>query len=56
MIVNNELKRIRKKAVMAKFKILSQHLPEGTEEYHKTSARIVCVPGTSQIQIRRVSA
>jgi hypothetical protein len=35
MIVNNELKRMWKEVVMAKFKVLSQHLPVGTEENHE---------------------
>jgi hypothetical protein len=35
MTVNNELERMWKEAVMAKFKVLSQHLPGRTEENHK---------------------
>jgi hypothetical protein len=31
----HRLERIRKEAVVAKFKILSQHLPEGTEENYE---------------------
>jgi hypothetical protein len=35
MIVNNELERMRKEVVMAEFKVLSRHLPGGTEENHE---------------------
>jgi hypothetical protein len=34
MIVNNELESMRKEVVVAKFKVLSQHLPGGAEENH----------------------
>jgi hypothetical protein len=37
--MNNELERIWKKAAVAKCKVLSQHLPEDTEETRKTSVR-----------------
>jgi hypothetical protein len=33
--VNDEMERIRKEAVMAQFKALSQHLLGGNEEEHK---------------------
>jgi hypothetical protein len=35
--VNDELERIWKEAVVAKVKVLSQHLPGGTEESHEKS-------------------
>jgi hypothetical protein len=35
MIVNNELERMWKEAVMASFKVLSKHLPGGPEEKHE---------------------
>jgi hypothetical protein len=34
-LINNELERILKEVVMARFKILSQHMPGGPEEYHE---------------------
>jgi hypothetical protein len=33
--MNNELERVWKEVVVAKFKILFQHLPGGTEENHE---------------------
>jgi hypothetical protein len=42
MIVNDELARVWKEAIMACFKALSQHFSTGTEKYYeKTSDRIV---------------
>jgi hypothetical protein len=35
MIVNNELESMWKEAVMAQFKVLSRHLPGGTDEIHE---------------------
>jgi hypothetical protein len=35
MIVNDELEKIWKEAVMTKFKVLSWYLPGGSEENHK---------------------
>jgi hypothetical protein len=35
MIMNNNLERIWKEAVLAQFKVLSRHLPGSTEENHK---------------------
>jgi hypothetical protein len=41
----NELERIWKEAVMARFKVLRQHLPEGTNKSHKKKLpTIVGVP------------
>jgi hypothetical protein len=37
MIVNNELERKWKEAVVAQFKVLSRHLPGGTKENHEKS-------------------
>jgi hypothetical protein len=34
MILNNELERMWKEAVVAQFNVLSHHLLGGTEEYH----------------------
>jgi hypothetical protein len=34
-LINNELERMWKEAIVAKFKVLSRHLPGGTEENHK---------------------
>jgi hypothetical protein len=34
-MVNDELKRMWKKAFVAQFKVLSQHLPRGTEKNHE---------------------
>jgi hypothetical protein len=34
--MNNELESIRKRAVVAQFKTLSQNLPDGTDENHDT--------------------
>jgi hypothetical protein len=39
-LVNNELERIWKNAVVVYFKVLSQHLPGGTEYNHKVPASI----------------
>jgi hypothetical protein len=33
--MNDELERMWNEGVVAHFKVLSQHLPEGTEENHK---------------------
>jgi hypothetical protein len=33
--MNNKLKRIQKEAAVAKFKVLSRHLPGGTKENHE---------------------
>jgi hypothetical protein len=33
--VNGELEKIKKEVVRAKFKVISRHLPGGTEEIHK---------------------
>jgi hypothetical protein len=33
--MNNELERIWKEVVMVEFKVLSQHVPGGTEEDHE---------------------
>jgi hypothetical protein len=35
--MNDELERIWKEAAVAKVKVLSQHLPGGTEESHEKS-------------------
>jgi hypothetical protein len=35
MLVNNEIERIQRKAVIDLFKILSQDLPGGAEENHR---------------------
>jgi hypothetical protein len=35
MIVNNELERMWKETVVAQFKVLSRHLPGGTEGNHE---------------------
>jgi hypothetical protein len=44
MIANNELERIWKEEVIAKFEILFQHWPEKTEQIHEnTSLRIIDV-------------
>ena len=39
--VNNEMERIRMKELYPIFKILSQHLPGGTEEYHEPAKYLV---------------
>jgi hypothetical protein len=44
MIINNELERIWKEAVVALFELLSQHLLGRTEKILKTSHRIASVP------------
>jgi hypothetical protein len=36
--MNNELERIWKEAVMSYLKVLSDHLPGGTEETHKRAS------------------
>jgi hypothetical protein len=36
VVVNTELERTCNEAVVAEFEVLSQHLPAGTEEDHKT--------------------
>jgi hypothetical protein len=45
--MNNELERIWKEAVVASYKVLSQHLPGGTEKIHETPVRLaglrVCI-------------
>jgi hypothetical protein len=35
--MNDFMGRMCKEAVMVKFEILSQHVPESTEEYHKNT-------------------
>jgi hypothetical protein len=35
--MNNKLERMQKEVVMDEFKLLSQHLPGGTEEHHENS-------------------
>jgi hypothetical protein len=35
-LINNKLERTWKEAVIAQFKVLTQHLPGETEENHKT--------------------
>jgi hypothetical protein len=58
MIVNNELERMWKEAVVAKFMVLSRHLPGGTKENHEKpqSGQPVSGPriehGTSRIRSR----
>jgi hypothetical protein len=44
MIVNDELERMWKEVVVACFKVLPQHLPEGTEENHSKIGRMYSVP------------
>jgi hypothetical protein len=39
-MLNNELERMWKEAVISKFKVLSLHLPGGTKENHKTSMKV----------------
>jgi hypothetical protein len=41
VVMNNELGRIWQKALVAHFKILSQHLPGGIEENHEKPIRII---------------
>jgi hypothetical protein len=43
MKVNDQLQRMEKKVVKPKFKVLSEHLPEGIKENRKELVRIVCV-------------
>jgi hypothetical protein len=43
--MNNELEKMWKEVVMAYFKILSEHLPEGTEENHVKPQSGYLVPG-----------
>jgi hypothetical protein len=50
--MNNKLERAWKEAVMAKFKVLSWHLPEGTEknpQSRQSVSRLRFEPRTSQI-------
>jgi hypothetical protein len=44
-LMNNELEKIWKEAVTAYFKVLSQHLPEDTEENHETLSQEILSPG-----------
>jgi hypothetical protein len=58
----NELERIWKKVVRAQFKVLSRHLPGGTEKCHETLQPEWSVPkprfeqGISRIKSGRVTA
>jgi hypothetical protein len=45
MVVTYELERRWKEVVMAKFSVLSHHLPGGTEENHKTLSQDSQSPG-----------
>jgi hypothetical protein len=42
-VMNNKLKRFRKKVVVVQFEVLSRHLPETTEETTKITARIASI-------------
>jgi hypothetical protein len=41
LLMNDELERIWKKAVLVYFKLLSQHLSGGTEEYHESLSQYI---------------
>jgi hypothetical protein len=43
--VNNKLEMVRNKGVLAYFEILSQHLPEMTDENHESYQAEYCVSG-----------
>jgi hypothetical protein len=44
--VNGDFERVWEESVVAYFKIISQHLPAGTEKNNnKPPVRIICVPG-----------
>jgi hypothetical protein len=40
LLGNNELEGMLKEATVAKFEVLSQHLPGGTKENHEITLRI----------------
>jgi len=49
--VNGDFEQVWKDSVVAYFKILSQHLPGGTEKNKtKTRVRIICVPGRGGVR------
>jgi hypothetical protein len=61
LLVENELEGMGKNAAMVYSKVLSQHLPGGTEESHRKPVRIVSVIlrfklFTSEIQIKSIAA
>jgi hypothetical protein len=47
-LMNNELERMWQEAVIAHFKVLSQNLPQETEENHKNTVRKVWCPAKIQ--------
>jgi hypothetical protein len=50
-LLNYELDRVSKQAVMVVTEVLSQYVPGGVEEIMKTSVTRVGVPPTIQIQL-----
>jgi hypothetical protein len=51
--MNDELDRIFKEAVVAYFKVLSQHLPGGAKENHEKTFKILDIPAEIRIRQKR---